>query len=560
MPQFSVRASLSRFPLTRVALWATPLLSLGAAVIGVHVAREEADLARAVNLLHSGQATTARRILERHEVSPWGGRPARAGLALCHALAGSEGAASGAVGCTDLARFNLPMLLDSSLRRGSPEATLRLARIAENCGEPLAAIYETAALVELGRDEAARNRLAGREGLFGSRGIGRRAERVLELRDGGAATFVHDRRGTLAGSLDAAGQLTRLEDLPAAWFPRALPPAVRGAARGQGIRLSLDFPLTRLALSALGRYRGSIVLLDTTTGAVLAAVSDSRSQRGTGTPAFDQTREPASIAKLITTTAALRAGLDPDAEIARMTCRGAERYGEGVLWCSFKAGKLRGLSHALAVSCNIAFANLGIAVGREALLAEYRRYGFDLGDEEMLGAAGSVLQTRGGPRQLADLSIGLEASEITTLHAALIAAVFANGGVMPRPALVVAGDGALGLSPEPLPLSRGRRVVESAWIPRVREAMKAVVTWGGTAAGLSPRSFPVAMKTGTAAQWRRGYHVNYIGFGPLPEPGIAFCVRVTHQRTSTRVNRAAREVTRALLEGLGRLRELGKLG
>ena len=66
------------------------------------------------------------------------------------------------------------------------------------------------------------------------------------------------------------------------------------------------------------------------------------------------------------------------------------------------------------------------------------------------------------------------------------------------------------------------------------------------------------MKTGTAAEWRRGYHVNYIGFAPLPDPKIAFCVRITHQPSSSRVNRIARDVTRTLLEGLAsRLRAPG---
>jgi len=73
---------------------------------------------------------------------------------------------------------------------------------------------------------------------------------------------------------------------------------------------------------------------------------------------------------------------------------------------------------------------------------------------------------------------------------------------------------------------------------------------GGTGAGLAPRSFPVAMKTGTAATPGEGYHVNYIGVGPMPDPSIAFCVRVTHQRNSRRVRRAARSVTSALLAAL----------
>ena len=45
------------------------------------------------------------------------------------------------------------------------------------------------------------------------------------------------------------------------------------------------------------------------------------------------------------------------------------------------------------------------------------------------------------------------------------------------------------------------------------------------------------MKTGTAAERGRGYHVNYIGVGPLPDPTVAFCVRVTHERSSPAVTR-----------------------
>ena len=64
------------------------------------------------------------------------------------------------------------------------------------------------------------------------------------------------------------------------------------------------------------------------------------------------------------------------------------------------------------------------------------------------------------------------------------------------------------------------------------------------------RGFPVAMKTGTASDPRYGFHVNYIGFGPLPEARVAFCVRITHQGTSRRVRMAAVEVTARLLRKL----------
>jgi cell division protein FtsI/penicillin-binding protein 2 len=56
------------------------------------------------------------------------------------------------------------------------------------------------------------------------------------------------------------------------------------------------------------------------------------------------------------------------------------------------------------------------------------------------------------------------------------------------------------------------------------------------------------MKTGTASAPRVGYHVNYVGVGPLPNPTLAFSVRVTHQPTSPGVNRVARDVLRRVLQ------------
>ena len=183
------------------------------------------------------------------------------------------------------------------------------------------------------------------------------------------------------------------------------------------------------------------------------------------------------------------------------------------------------------------------------MVAEYRSWGFDAGGGALLGAAGRVHTPPRTPRQVADLSVGLELADVTPLHAALLAAVVANDGRMPDPRLVSGACGALGLRDEPLPLSAGRDVLERAIARRLRRAMEAVAQYG-TGVGLAPPGFPVAMKTGTAAEWGRGYHVNYIGMGPLPDPAIAFCVRVTNERSSPAVTRAARDVTRRLLTAL----------
>jgi peptidoglycan glycosyltransferase len=474
---------------------------------------------------------------------------ARAGAALCRALAGQP-AELGGFSATDLQAFQPTALLEATLLRGALPETVRLAEMAERGGESFAPVYRAAALLEAGREPEAREVAAGAAGLLRWHRLGRRLEQALAWRSAGAETLLWDRSGELVGALDAAGMFHRATDVAEAWLPPGL--AEDLSDRPAGVRLGLDLELAQRSLAALGPYRGSVVLLDPRDGTVRVAVSDPRTLRREPRAAFEQRREPASIAKLITTTATLRAGLDPDAEIARMTCRGSESYQGGTLWCPYRAGPLHGLDQALAVSCNIAFANLGIRVGRQALLEEYRRYRF--GGEGALPAswAGRVLQPEGTERQLADLAIGLEATDITPLHAALLAAVFADDGVMPEPTLVTAETGPLGLARRRLRRPpRGHRVIEPSWLETMRRAMRAVTGFGGTAAGLAPPGLSVAMKTGTASEWHHGYHVNYIGFLPAEAPEVAFCIRITHQATSRRVNRAAREVTARLLADLG---------
>ena len=82
--------------------------------------------------------------------------------------------------------------------------------------------------------------------------------------------------------------------------------------------------------------------------------------------------------------------------------------------------------------------------------------------------------------------------------------------------------GPLGLTDDaPVPASPPRDVLEPAIARRLRRAMSAVARQG-TGAGLAPAGYEIAMKTGTAAERGRGYHVNYVGIAPLRGTTIAF--------------------------------------
>jgi peptidoglycan glycosyltransferase len=599
----------------RVALWLLPLLAGGWLERAGVEARERVWLTQGIERLAAGDVAAATARFDALAGSRRHATRAAAGLRLARALDGRSmpdaprTRASGRAGASllgvaeaseplvplDTLGVSLVGLLDGALRDGRLDACHELARLAYDARRPAGPLYLAAARIERGDDAGARALADAAPALFAGTALGQALTEALEWRERGALTIVRDRRGVLLGGLDAQARFTPRDAAAAACVPAAAQAALARAGTLAGVRLSVDLRLCALAYDALGAQRGSVVLIDAATGALRAAVSDARTRRREPQAAFTQWREPASVAKLMTTTAALRAGIDPDAFLRGRICLGSQRYGDGTLWCPARAVPLHGLAHALAISCNLAFADLAEALGRAALLDEYRRYGFALGDAEAppagLAAAESddaraveggggeadeppapidgeavlaasdlearVLVADGGQRQLADLAIGLQDTAVTPLYGARLAAVFAYGA-LPSVVLIEARDGVLGRSPRALRRPAPSRVLDPAWLPRLWPAMQAAAEWG-TAAGVAPPAFRVAMKTGTASQWRVGYHCNHVGVGPLPAPVVAFSVRVTHQPRSSAAGRAAREITTRLLGGLASLDRVGAL-
>lgn len=533
-----------------MALWALVPVVAGGAAAAVLARSSEASLERGRERLLALRPREAADALRRVR---WPALAPRAGAARSLAAALDGSAAPARVSAPELRGLDAEAVLVAALGRGDAAAAGRVGALLRDAGEPLGTLYAAAFAFDTGDEEEARRLAAASPVPLAARGLGQRLAAALDARARGARTLLWDRGGRLVATIDEQGQPGVAPDAAGA-VDEPLARLADGAdalpRESEGVRLTVDAELSRTALGALGARRGSIVLLDPRTGALLAAVTDPGTAAAEPLAAFTQRREPASIAKVLTTAAAYRAGVDADAEVRRMTCTGVERYGGKPLWCAFAAGPFEGgLDQALGVSCNIAFANLGQRVGREALLAEYRAWGFDGAERSLLGAAGRVHAEPRDPRALADLAIGLELVDVTPLHAAALAAIVARGGRAADLRLVAGGTSPLALRDTPRPFAPGREVVAAPIAARLQTAMQAVAR-AGTGAGLAPDGFAVAMKTGTAATPGLGYHVNYIGMGPLPEPTVAFCVRVTGERSSPLATQAAREVTRRLLEAL----------
>ena len=523
--------------------------------------KAHAQLEWAQLLLYENNPAAAKKIFAELETSSWVKKDARLGSVITAVLTGDTytGIPLPEKEEIDIDDFHLPRLLRKQFVSSAFDRCMELAVIGRSYGVEAADIYYSAAMLERGETQKAFGYYMALSKELKNTVMGHRLNEAFELLQAGARQIIRDRWGKLVGIIDANREFKFYRPEYTELVQPVVIKELLNHSTKKGLRLSIDLELSRLALESLGENRGSIVLVKPGTGEVLAAVSDQITVKKTdeeSSPAFEQLLEPASILKLVTVTAAFRNNIDPDIEIEGTNCRGAKRYNGKILYCPSGQGELHGLDHALAVSCNTAFADLGVKVGWEKMLEELRLFGFDSSMSNPF-PLGKIIIDKGDDRSLADLSIGLENTSITPVHGALIASVFADDGAWVYPELLNGEDGFTGLSPGKIKrdkgIRRGLKIVDDNWLPSIRGAMAAVTGYGGTAAFITPEGFPVWMKTGTGGNHRDGYHINYIGFVPRNRGNIAFCVRVTDKRTSSRVRKAGFSVNRALLFRLKRL-------
>jgi peptidoglycan glycosyltransferase len=242
------------------------------------------------------------------------------------------------------------------------------------------------------------------------------------------------------------------------------------------------------------------------------------------------TYPPGSTFKVITTAAALGAGLTPQSRIPSPTVLdlpgtsanlgnfGGERCGDG---------RTDTLADALRISCNTAFGQLGITLGAEKVRAQAQAFGF--GDSSLAlpqPVAASVYPSELTKAQEAQSAIGQYDVRVTPLQMAMVAAGVANDGTVMRPYLVQevqAPDlSRLDLA-DPKVYSHA---VSSSVAQQLTTMMEAVVDTGtGTNAQIP--GVRVAGKTGTA-QHAVGQppHAWFIGFAPAQDPQVAVAVLV----------------------------------
>ncbi len=344
---------------------------------------------------------------------------------------------------------------------------------------------------------------------------------------------------------------------------------------GASVQTTIVPKIQQAAATALGDQKGAVVALDPSTGAVLAivtspgydpnAVADhdiDKANRAYADLAGDDERPlanravreiypPGSTFKLVTAAAALADGKKPASTVAspnKLRLPGTKTDLPNSSNCG---GTKVSITQALRVSCNTAFANLGLDLGATKLREQAQAFGFDQRHLSDLGGVASQFPDELDEAQLALSSIGQYDVAASPLQMAMVTAAIANDGVLMDP-YVVSMVQASDLKPidthEPEVLSKPM-TPENA---RELQKMMNVVVNNGTGGNARISGVEVGGKTGTAqSDLSRKPFAWFTSFAPLDDPSIAVAVIVEDAdvpRNDIGGGRIAAPIARAVME------------
>jgi penicillin-binding protein A len=323
--------------------------------------------------------------------------------------------------------------------------------------------------------------------------------------------------------------------------------------QGATLETTLDAKVQKAAEDGLQGIRGAAVALDPKTGAILAMVSHptfdpndlaghdlNRLEKNYAALNSDPSKPlvnrsingdlypPGSVFKVVTAAAALSTGeytensLVPGPAVLDLPGTTADLPNHDGRACG--ATEDITLTQALAVSCNTAFARVGMDIGAEALQSQAARFGFGDSVAVPMRVTPSSVPAEMNTPQLAQASIGQYDVRVTPMQMAMVAAGVANRGAVMKPYLVqsvIGSDLSVIESADPQELSQAVTPDVAAQLTRMMES----VVEDGTGRRAQIEGVSVAGKTGTAQHGEgRKAHAWFISFAPADDPKIAVAV------------------------------------
>jgi cell division protein FtsI/penicillin-binding protein 2 len=381
-----------------------------------------------------------------------------------------------------------------------------------------------------------------------------RADDAAPTRDGAEET-----EGSPSAAMPSAAAATaELLGIPppALGDPRLDPALGRYVAPlGEGRAILTLVPALQARLErALQGYRvpwGATVLLEPATGRVLALAEHSRAEPGRKGLALAALAPAASIFKIVTAAALLERGVGADGAVCYHG--GKRRLDPRLLRDDPRRDRrCMSLSAAFGHSANVVFAKLADRdLDPETLRAAAGRFLFNVRIPFARPVEISTAEVPADPFAAANTAAGFGPVRLSALHAALLAAIVANGGTYVPPVLVEEAQGTA--LPHVPPASR---VVDEEVAAELGEMMRETVETGTARrvfrrVARSMRGVGVAGKTGSLADPSpyRDYSW-FVGYAPADKPEVAVATVVVNERLwHARAPTVAKEALEAYFAG-----------
>lgn len=323
-------------------------------------------------------------------------------------------------------------------------------------------------------------------------------------------------------------------------------------AQGANVETTLDSAVQDAASSAMKGIQGAAVALDPKSGAILAMVSNptfdpndlashdleevsanyTKLNEADARPmlnrSINEVYPPGSVFKVVTAAAALSTGdytedsMLPGPAVLDLPGTSADLPNHDDRACGPNDEVT--MTEALTVSCNTAFAQLGMDIGADALQTQAAKFGFGDSVSVPMRVTPSSVPAELNKPQLAQASIGQYDVQATPMQMAMVAAGIANDGVVMNPYLVqsvISSDLSVIESAKEQELSKAVTPEVAASLTRMMES----VVENGTGRRAQIPGVAVAGKTGTAQHGEgRKAHAWFISFAPADDPEIAVAV------------------------------------
>lgn len=313
--------------------------------------------------------------------------------------------------------------------------------------------------------------------------------------------------------------------------------------RGNHIILTLNSKLQHKARELLNEKKGAIVVIEPSTGKILSMVSvpdfnpneisqnwEQLNNNEEDSPLINRASQglypPGSVYKIITAGAALE-----DIEYwenFNYHCTGEDIFDENLIRCynSQSHGEVN-LDKAFYLSCNTAFAQLGVDLGGEQLrqVSEKLLFNRSLPYELKYNKSRFELTKESDEKEIVETAMGQGRTLISPLHMAMITSAVANGGILMKPYIIDHGETNYGRVKNKRIPQKYAVLFSPEIANQLTDMMEKVVNEGtGTQAQISNVS--VAGKTGTAQNSSGEDHAWFVGFAPSEKPKVVVAVIV----------------------------------